>query len=416
MAFEGRTPSPDANRTGSRSLRRRSIHFNSIRTHHRYIPTLRDGEEEEEDEEWEVGGFEDEDIDLAAEQMYMQSMDEDDLAASTDPDSMQWDDNSAAETVARQQQGASIPDALQPGSMRHHEEQLRLRAYQQEQMQQREQALAQERQQQQQQQQLQQQQQQAQQQAELQKQQQQQQSQVAQQVQQPQQTLRTVGSRERLAQDGNSIRDPAEVTETRRMTVTPTIAREHEERPANGGYLPSIVVDEDRKRARDDTSSDESSIKKAKGKEKMAAPVSSATYNKPVPSKLRKEPSKSDTDDEGKKKKSSMFGGLFGGRSKKDKEKSKDRNPSIGSQESVEYGSRGSEESSRSGHRPPTAEGGVSPTTSAAQQQQQQAITLRNTVSDIRAAQDGQGAGGSGAIDAGAGGHAAGVGACESTP
>ncbi|KAF8189058.1 hypothetical protein BJ912DRAFT_1106242, partial [Pholiota molesta] len=58
VAFENRsTPSPDVNRTGSRTNKRKSIHFSSVRSHHRYIPPLREGEI----------GFEDEDLELAAE-------------------------------------------------------------------------------------------------------------------------------------------------------------------------------------------------------------------------------------------------------------------------------------------------------------------------------------------------------------
>ncbi|KAF8185197.1 hypothetical protein BJ912DRAFT_1144388 [Pholiota molesta] len=354
----------------------KSIHFNSVRSHHRYIPPLREGEVEDEEDEWDLEGFEDEDLDLAAEQMYMQSMDEDDIASSMDQDDgMQWDDT-PADLQNRQlqaNQGPAIPDALHLAPFAsiksttatatastetspatgQQPQQLTPQAMQA--------ADA------------------------LQK--QQQQPQAIQQMQQPQQTLRTSSSREKLSQDSssiNSVRDPAEATETRKMTVTPTIAREFDERAPNQPYLPSIALEEERnKRLRDeDSQSDDSSKKKAKGKEKMAAPVSSATYNKQAAGKLRKEQSKSDTEDEGKKKKVSVFRGLFG-KKEKEKEKSKDRNPSIGSLESNDYVTRESEESSRSGHKP--ADGSMSPTTNAAQQQQQ-AINLRNAVSDIRAA------------------------------
>jgi hypothetical protein len=180
--------------------------------------------------------------------------------------------------------------------------------------------------------------------------------------------------------------DPAEVTETRKMTVTPSIAREYDERPTGQPYLPSTIVEAERsKRFREDEpSSEDLTRKKSKGKEKMAAPVSSATYNKPQPSKLRKEPArneKAETDDEGKdkKKKSSVFGGLFG-RGKK--EKTKDRNPSIASAESDSITRADSEDSSRSGQRPP--DGSISPTTSTAQQQQQ-AVSLKNAAGEIHA-------------------------------
>ena len=307
----------------------------------------------------------------------MQSMDEDELIdAMEGDDGMGWDEDTMddIQLQGRQAQSSSIPDALQPGSVREQQEQQRLRVLQQQQLLQREEQLIQDRQQQQ-----------------LQASQQlaaQQTTQAALQAQQQQQAaqqqppaLRPETSRERMAPD------PAEVTETRKVTATPTIAREYDERPSGQPFLPSVIVEEERsKRLREDDSSSSEDLtrKKSKGKEKMAAPVSSATYNKPQPGKLRKEPSrndKADTDDEGKekKKKSSVFGGLFG-RGKKDK--NKDKNSSIGSVESESVG-RGSEESSRSSQRPP--DGSISPTTSVAQQQQQ-AVSLKNAAAEIRAA------------------------------
>ena len=122
----------------------------------------------------------------------------------------------------------------------------------------------------------------------------------------------------------------------------------------------------------------------------MAPPVSSASLAKPQHSKLRKEPSRDSQEDEtngkdkDKKKKSSMFSGLFS--RKKEKTKDRGRSASIGSMES-EYTGRGSEESSRSGgHRPNGSGNGspgywtISPTTAAAiqQQKQQQQQALNN--------------------------------------
>ncbi|KDR74222.1 hypothetical protein GALMADRAFT_157490 [Galerina marginata CBS 339.88] len=390
VAFRAVSTSPVPNRAeadSSRNTNRRSVHFNSVRSQHRYVPALREGEVEDEDEEWDTDGFEDEDMDLANEQMYMQSMDEDDLVDVDD--GMQWDDTVTEEM---QNRAAPIPDALQPGSLREYQEQQRLRSLQQEQLQQHEEQVRQ-------QQQLQQQQQQQQALAQQQATQaaQAQQQQLTPQTQLTLQPVRPAGSRERTAQDTAAQAprriDPAEVTETRKMTVTPTIAQEYDQQPqqAQQPYLPSIVIEEERaKRMReDDMSSDESAKKKTRGKEKMAAPVSSATYNKPQSAKLRKEPSSSSkadtTDDEGKdkKKKGSVFGDLFK-RNKKDK--TKDKSPSIASVESSENIGRESEDSSRSGHRPsPPADGAISPTTTTAQQQQQ-AISLRNAVTDIRAA------------------------------
>ena len=387
VAFRAGSTSPLPIRTESRqttNTNRRSVHFNSVRSQHRYPPALKDGEEEEEDEEWDTDGFEDEDLDLANEQMYMQSMDEDDLVNHMEPDDgMQWDDSVVEEMRERQAtggHGAPIPDALQPGSLREYQEQQRLRQQQQEQLLQHEEELARQKQLQQQQALEQQQAAQAQAQAQAQQQQQLQQQQAQQQQLTPQsqiplQPLRA--SPNRAPQDAPRRIDPAEATETTRVTVTPTIAREYDDRPAGQPYLPSALIDDERsKRMREEE--EEAAKKKAKGGKdnKMGAPVSSAQYNKPSPGKLRKDPSsRSDTEDEGKdkKKKSSVFGGLFG---RNKKEKSKDKSPSIASQDSSEYVGRGSEDSSRSGNK--SSEGQISPTTSAAQQQQQQAISMRN--------------------------------------
>ena len=323
--------------------------------------------------------------------MYMQSMDEDDSAAGEMEDGIMWDEAGPEEMQNRQAftgQGPAIPESLQPGSLREQQQQQMLRAQQLQQVQQQE-LLAQQQRQQQEQQLLQQ---------------QQQQREVAQQASRQQaqiqvQPLRPSNSQDQVVQEASTTQgqparriDPAEATETRKMTVTPTIAREYDERAPGQPYLPSSIIDDERKRSRDDDGSDDSSKKKAKSKDKMAAPVSSATYNKQQPAKLRKDPGSrgsisggETTDDEGKdkKKKGSVFGGLFGrGKKEKPKETTKSSAMSIGSIESSEYAA--TEDSSRSG-RASTSDGATSPTTTAAQQQQQ-AISLRNTSIDIRAA------------------------------
>jgi hypothetical protein len=215
----------------------------------------------------------------------------------------------------------------------------------------------------------------AQQQAEAEKQQQQQ--------RQQQEPASASSSREALVQDASAPQaqgprriDPAEITETRKVTATPTIAREIDERPAGRPSFPSVIVEEERKRSREDESSDESIRKKPKGKDKMPPPVSSATYNKPQPTKLRKERSSGDsTDEEGnpKKKKNSMFGGLFG----RKKEKVKDKQiTSVGSIESTESFTR--EDSDRA--RNEGGDGTISPTTVTAQQQQQAISVSRDSI------------------------------------
>ena len=361
------SPSPlPPNRTGSRENQARNVHFASIRYHYRFVPPLRDGEVEDEDDEWNVERFEDEDLEIAAEQSYMQSMEED--------DGMQWEEDfSAAPTP-----NSAIPDALQPGSLRELREQQNLRAQQQQQLQQQQKELA------------------AQQQQQLLLQQQAEQA-VQQAIQAQQQALQTSSSRE-ISEESRRI-DPADVTETLRMTVTPTIAREEQIVVGQHSYASSIVIerqqdDERTKRMLDDESSDESLKKKAKGTDKMAASVSSTMYNKQQPSKLRKESSKDSkdtTDDEGKKKKGSMFGGLFGRKKEKEKEKEKGTkeiksagSASITSVES-EYTIRDSEDSGKSTPRILLSDGTTSPITVVAQQQQQ-ALGSKSIAPEIRTA------------------------------
>ncbi|KAG6917945.1 hypothetical protein DXG01_000383 [Tephrocybe rancida] len=181
--------------------------------------------------------------------------------------------------------------------------------------------------------------------------------------------LRTSSSRERLQEAQRSI-DPAEATETRKLTVTPTIARSDE---SSKPMLPSAIQQE---RLREEEQAQEARKQSSRSREKMASPVSSASLAKTSPGgKLRKERDSDEESGNGKdKKKKSVFGGLFG-RGKKDK---KDKNASIGSLESGDSSSRISEDSSKSG-RPSNIDSVLSPTTATAmhQQQQQSLNTLR---------------------------------------
>ena len=302
--------------------------------------------------------------------MYLQSMEED--------DGMQWDEDFAATPTqssvisdfsATTIPSSAIPDALQPGSLRELREQQSLRAQQQQQLQS-EELIKQQSLRAQQQQQLQA--------EELAK----QQNLRAQQQQQQQQQQQLQSEEPRRV-------DPADVTETLKVTVTPTIARE-ETVPPQQPYPSNIVIerqqdDEKTKRVLDDESSEESLKKRAKGIDRTATPVSSTMYNKQPTSKLRKEPSKDSkdtTDDEGKdkKKKGSMFGGLFG----RKKEKSTKETKSTGSAASItsvesEYTARESEDSGKTTPRILLSDGTTSPTTVVAQQQQQ-AIGVRTIV------------------------------------
>ncbi|KAJ7497182.1 hypothetical protein FB451DRAFT_219965 [Mycena latifolia] len=189
--------------------------------------------------------------------------------------------------------------------------------------------------------------------------------------------------------------DPAEATETRRVTVTPSLVRD----PTDD--LQERDRERERKRLREEE--EEAARKRAKpkaveaknattGVAAMGAPVSSASVAKPAPNggggKLRKErdsPAAVEEDKESKKKKGGVFGGLFNRKSSKDKEKGK--TASIGSESEFSASGRGSEDSTR---RPSTAgtsaDGLMSPTTAVAmqQQQQQQAVSLRNSTDPKR--------------------------------
>lgn len=202
------------------------------------------------------------------------------------------------------------------------------------------------------------------------------QRQMAQQAQ-VQNGVRKSPSRERLDQDvrmtdASQQIDPADATETRKLTVTPPVARD--ERQGVPGAAAKTQEEERKRRA----SEDEEARRKSKGTNALGPAVSSGSVSSSGSSgrqgggKLRKE--RGDTDDEGgkdKKKKTSMFGGLF--TRKKDK---KDRNPSIGSFDSNDAVARASEDSNRSGsvHSRSTGEGFMSPVTAAASAMQQQQV------------------------------------------
>ncbi|KAK0448183.1 hypothetical protein EV421DRAFT_1786212 [Armillaria borealis] len=193
----------------------------------------------------------------------------------------------------------------------------------------------------------------------------------------PTRTLRSPSSQERLVQSSpTSLKnlDPAEVIETRKLTATPSIARDSDETLKHAcAVMQQRQQEEERKRLREEE--DEAARKKQKGKERMAPPISSAgvSQGKPSPGttsgggKLRKERTESDDDGKDKKKKGGMFS-IFG--RKKDKNGGgKDKNSLSGS---IEGDGRTSEDSSRSGHRPSDLTA-PPPTSSAMLQQQQQA-------------------------------------------
>ncbi|KAH7888215.1 hypothetical protein F5I97DRAFT_2058462 [Phlebopus sp. FC_14] len=361
----GNTPRPGGSK---------GVMFTPALSVHRYPPAVwNEEEEEEEDVEWDDGAYEEEDPELAEEMLVRQRQSQvdrdeaqEDASMGTmlmEPDDgMSWDDSVAEDMQAqnaqkkREQQMLMTPDALRPRAGAAPVE----KSLQQQQ----ELIIAQQRQQQQEQQMM---------------------------AQQQAQALRRPNSRDHLAVDGGSPSstsspsksvDPAEAVETRKLTATPTIARDDlgkQQPPASTGpLLPSAIMqkqEDERKRTREEiVALEEAAKKKLKGKDKVATTaVNGAAVNQPAKSgqpggaKLRKE-QRDTTDDEGKEKKEKKNRGVFGifGR-KKDKNKDK---ASIESTSSDTV--RESQESGRSSslqHSGPEAP--LSPVTAAAVQQQQ---------------------------------------------
>ncbi|KAG2066785.1 hypothetical protein BDR04DRAFT_1233765 [Suillus decipiens] len=345
----------------------KGVTFTTARSVHRYPPAVwHEEEEEDEDIEWDDGAYEEEDPDLAEEMLVRQrqgQMDRDEqqdsMGMQMEPDDgMSWDDSVAEDMQAQnaqkkiEQQMLVAPDALR-SSGTPEKQQAQIQVQQQpeiiitEQRQQEEQqALA-------------------------------------------QQSLRHQSSRDRIdvgssspSSSGKSI-DPAEVTETRKLSVTPSIARDEPVKLApapSGPLLPSAIMQKqeiERQRTREEIEVlEEASKKKLKNKDKLMQPVSNTPVQKPVqaPGKLRKE-QRDTTDDEAKEKKEKKKGGVFGLFGRK-KDKGKDKS----SIETASNETRGSQESGRSSSNlhGPTPEPPMSPVTVSAMQQQQQVLRTSN--------------------------------------
>lgn len=318
--------------------------------------------------EWDDGAYEEEDPDLVDEMLVRQHQgqmhhdeQQDSLGMQIEPDDgMSWDDSVAEDMQAqnalkKEQQMLTTPGALRPGNAVER---------QQPQVQQQQEIIITE-----------------------QRQQEEEQAHI-------QQALRHQSSRDRIAVDIRppsplspiKIIDPAEATETKKLSVTPSIAREEQvkQTPASTGpLLPSAIMlkqEEERKRTREEIEVlEEASKKKLKGKDKSLQPVSNIPVQKPVQGsgKLRKE-QRDTTDDEAKEKKEKKKGGVFGlfGR-KKDKGKDKDKTASA---ETASTETRESQESGRSSSNlhGPGSESSMSPVTASAMRQQQQVIRTSN--------------------------------------
>jgi len=281
----------------------------------RYPPAVwNEDEEEDEDVEWDDGAYEEEDPELAEEQSILQRQSQmqddsqhmDEMQMEPD-DGMGWDDSVAEDMQAhraqklKEQQMLMMPDALRSGTGvgadRQQQQAQEIRIAQQRQQQHEQQLLA----------------------------------------QQQASSLRHQSSKDRLAADTDRTPspsspsktvDPAEVTETKKLTVTPSIVREEQVR--QGPLLPSAIMqrqEEERKRTREELEAlEEAAKKKLKGKDKAVATPANAPVSKaPTGSKLRKE-QRDTTDDEAKEKREKKKGGmfsLFGRRKGKDKDKDK---------------------------------------------------------------------------------------------
>lgn len=367
------TPSPTpgngiaADRNRSRQAGRRSVYFTPALSVHRYPPAVW-GEEDEDDEdvEWDDEGYEDEDPDIAddIENERRQKMAEagGDLPPGMEPDDgMSWEDGAVEILQSESSPGGAQGQVIITSSPTD----MSLETQQQEAVQ-------------------------------------------RQRAQEDQQragapadiVLRSQTSRERLAasQDRSAsvsptssvtrVMDPAQVKETRKVSITPPVARPADDNQPQtqsaGPLLPSAIMQQqehERKRTREEIEAlEEAQRKKAnKGPQR---PAGSSSEQRQAPAKLRKERDRTGdvtTDDESgkdKKKKGGVFGALFGGRNKKDK--SKDREKGVSGSESGSMNSiasndnltRNSEESGRSSQNAVA----TSPVTASARQQQQQAI------------------------------------------
>ncbi|KAI0759722.1 hypothetical protein BD413DRAFT_487436 [Trametes elegans] len=210
--------------------------------------------------------------------------------------------------------------------------------------------------------------------------------------------------------------DPAQATETRKLTMTPPVARsdDHAGSAPGGPLLPSAFMQqqsEERKRTREEIEALEEAARKkvnlggAPGapRGKVTATVTTGDQAKgPAGAagggKLRKDRDRGHdtTDDEsGKekdKKKKGVFGGLFG--RKKDKDKGKDKSDTASATSADSLSLRESEESGRSLRSspltPPSSTDSASPTTASARQQQQQAMLMQKNSTDPKRQQQQQ--------------------------
>ena len=341
---------------------------------HRYPPAVwNEEEEEEEDIEWEDGAYEEEDPELAEEMSIRtrQSQIEDrdaimDVMQMEPDDGMSWDDAAAEDMQVRNAQKKKEQQQLMlmtPETQRSGLSQQKPVQHQQAPSQQQQEAIiAQQRQQQQKEQQM-----------------------LAQQSLHHQSSWDRLSPEKKTSSSSTLSKSPDlidSMTETKKLSASPSIVREEpvkQYQQSPGTMLSGAITqqqDDDRKRTREEIDVEEAAKKKAKGKDKDraspisgSAPVSSHPLKSSGSGKLRKE--REPTDDEGREKKKGrgVFGGLFG--RKKDKNKDKASIESISSDVTRESQDSGQSSSQQHGN---AVENQLSPVTSAAILHQQQSI------------------------------------------
>ncbi|KAI0352798.1 hypothetical protein OH77DRAFT_1505839 [Trametes cingulata] len=368
---QGNTPSPTPGTRNAQSQSSKGVRFRADFGVHRYAPAIwNEDEEEEEDVEWDDEDYEDEDPELAEEweERTVVGSQAPPLAMEPD-DGMSWEDG-AAEEMQRERQQQQQQQQQQQGAQIQVEDMSRVQE-------------------------------------------------IPGVLSPREDSVQPLRTRDKLiiVQDepapaspsspGRTM-DPAQATETRKLSMTPAVARTDEyAAPAQSGpLLPSAIMQqqsEERKRTREEIEAlEEAARKKAHLAGAANAPrgkvTSTVSVGEPAPAKtsgggkLRKDRGDrghETTDDESgkekdkKKKSGGVFGGLFG--RKKDKEKGKDKSD-TGSAASADSLSRESEESGRSMRSspltPPSSAEVSSPTTVSARQQQQQAMLMQKNSAD----------------------------------
>jgi len=339
----------------SRQHARRSVIFTPALQVHRYPPAVwGDDEEVDDDDEWDVGGYSDEDPSLAED---VALAEQERRGGGDSDDGMSWEE--------------ALPDprARGPAEEQRRQQELQAQQLQQQQLQQQQEA----------------EQQATQQRQQIEEQRHQQQIMAQTMARQAAATstqgpgglsIRHQGSREQLVlpQDSSSVSpsssstsarsmDPIDASETKKLSMTPLLVQDNNQRsqpprqaqPRSAGpMLPSEVMhqqEEERKRTREEIGALEEA---ARNKARQSGRPQGGT-------KLRKEPQSSDDDSSREKdkkgKSGSLFGRLFDRR--KDKHKEKGTNDSIDISRPID--ARSSEESGRSSNHTDNSGGPQTP-------------------------------------------------------